>query len=465
MKHERKKQIYNNRRRSHLMDLSLAERNNQIEIKENTDDILNQTLPASNQKRNSYSARLSKNFLQSARGLNYLISPNKNICPRISKLNAMNSLNIKKNIPIFNTNNENFENKPFLGQQKTTLNRSLASRNRSKGLNPLNSLVLNYFDETSNNSTGASSDYSVDSSTSNSNSSDNSLITYSLNLPNEYENSFLAKLEPKLEEKHVEIKTNPTETNSLVEEKKEKMTKKISLSTDQVIVPNFRIKNFKPRYRIEGCENMSDEAYSKRHQKLENEEIKIQKWDIKRQKEEFEKNKALEKEKKPSTKLVNNNKAVTPLNLINDSNEPIILTENDMYIIEVIDGDQSIENGSTTNINQSRITLQLILTNQESNPVQSEKAITKIKKNPKRSRTQNKKIIKNISINGIISNSNNISKKNRQRLSSPIRNSNSNTFDILKTRTRSIPLNEQLILDQSNNSISSNQPLAKRRKF
>jgi hypothetical protein len=46
----------------------------------------------------------------------------------------------------------------------------------------------------------------------------------------------------------------------------------------------------KKSFRLEGTENMTDEFISKKHQKHENEEIKIKRWDMRMQKEEYERN-------------------------------------------------------------------------------------------------------------------------------------------------------------------------------
>ena len=63
----------------------------------------------------------------------------------------------------------------------------------------------------------------------------------------------------------------------------------------KVLVPSWRITtSYKPFYRIEGIkENLTDETFLKRHQKYENEEIKIKRWDMRRQREEYERNKLL----------------------------------------------------------------------------------------------------------------------------------------------------------------------------
>lgn len=62
----------------------------------------------------------------------------------------------------------------------------------------------------------------------------------------------------------------------------------------KVVVPSWRLSlKYKPFYRIEGTESLTDDTFLKRHQKYENEEIKIKRWDMRRQREEYERNKLL----------------------------------------------------------------------------------------------------------------------------------------------------------------------------
>lgn len=58
-------------------------------------------------------------------------------------------------------------------------------------------------------------------------------------------------------------------------------------------MPEWREMIIKPAYRLEGTENTTADSYLKRHQKFENEEIRIKRWDMRRQKEEYERNKLL----------------------------------------------------------------------------------------------------------------------------------------------------------------------------
>lgn len=74
-----------------------------------------------------------------------------------------------------------------------------------------------------------------------------------------------------------------------------------STSENIIIVPSYREKVFTPLYRIEGTENITDEIYLKRHQKHENEEKQIKKWDMRRQREDFERMKLLQRQRKKST--------------------------------------------------------------------------------------------------------------------------------------------------------------------
>lgn len=74
-----------------------------------------------------------------------------------------------------------------------------------------------------------------------------------------------------------------------------------STSENIILVPSYREKVFTPLYRIEGTENITDEIYLKRHQKHENEEKQIKKWDMRRQREDFERMKLIQKQRKKST--------------------------------------------------------------------------------------------------------------------------------------------------------------------
>jgi hypothetical protein len=62
-----------------------------------------------------------------------------------------------------------------------------------------------------------------------------------------------------------------------------------------VVVPSWREVSLKKSYKLEGTENTSEDVYLKRHVKYENEEIKIKRWDMRRQREEFERNKLLKR--------------------------------------------------------------------------------------------------------------------------------------------------------------------------
>lgn len=70
-------------------------------------------------------------------------------------------------------------------------------------------------------------------------------------------------------------------------------TTSIELKQPEVLVPTWREVAYKSSYRLEGTENLNDSCYLKRHQKHENEERQIKKWDLRRQKEALLKMKAL----------------------------------------------------------------------------------------------------------------------------------------------------------------------------
>lgn len=68
-----------------------------------------------------------------------------------------------------------------------------------------------------------------------------------------------------------------------------------STMREEVIVPCWRETSLKARYKLEGTENTTDDFYLRRHQKHENEEKQIKRWDIRRQRDEYERNKLLNK--------------------------------------------------------------------------------------------------------------------------------------------------------------------------
>lgn len=47
-------------------------------------------------------------------------------------------------------------------------------------------------------------------------------------------------------------------------------------------VPNWRLKVYTSCYTMEGTENLDDEIFNKRHQKLENDERRRKRWDVQR---------------------------------------------------------------------------------------------------------------------------------------------------------------------------------------
>ncbi|XP_076467980.1 uncharacterized protein LOC143298854 isoform X2 [Babylonia areolata] len=71
----------------------------------------------------------------------------------------------------------------------------------------------------------------------------------------------------------------------------EDASEKDVITGDQVETPGWRINVLTNRYQLEGTENITDEAYQKRHQKHELEEKRRKRWDIQRLREQrvFEK--------------------------------------------------------------------------------------------------------------------------------------------------------------------------------
>lgn len=354
------------------LDFSLKE--NQFDIK---NEKINQTLPAKlddinnehsevsrslkskNPRRRNFNSKLSRNLIKSSRQLSYLVN-NQNInvitntsnskTNRASKLNALNSIKLRRNQTI---QHDDRENKPLqnLKKQEENFYENKSRLKLTLKEKSLNSIIINCLNETSNNSSGSISDCSTESRTStdfpslsgNSNS-------YCLNLPyfstiNKTSNSNLISdtvADLKHDKKSINKTSEVTELSSLKSE------------NINVIVPSFRIKNFNARYKIEGTENLNDDTYTKRHQKLENEEIKIQKWDRMRQRHEYEKNKALMRENRHSSKQNSKANGVTssvqvwPIRRATTDestvDEKIIISENDLYIIEIMNDDIKKEN-------------------------------------------------------------------------------------------------------------------------
>jgi len=157
----------------------------------------------------------------------------------------------------------------------------------------------------------------------------------------------------------------------------------VNANNECVIVPSFRIKTIKMGFRIEGTENINDDMYEKKHQKLENEEIKIQKWDLKRQQYEYEKIKALQKENRlsiktpastPSTQSTTTSAQSSPIKRFNaklpinphsisitDNSFPLV-EDNEMYIIEILDDDGKVNRPKTVE------TTHQVLTPEQKNP-------------------------------------------------------------------------------------------------
>lgn len=90
---------------------------------------------------------------------------------------------------------------------------------------------------------------------------------------------------------------NTSESNPQVisssNEQPVKDTPKTTGHKEQVLVPSWRQRFVSKSYKLEGTENLNDDFYLKRHQKPENEEKQIKKWDIRRQRDELIKRKLL----------------------------------------------------------------------------------------------------------------------------------------------------------------------------
>nr|CAD7403120.1 unnamed protein product [Timema cristinae] len=59
-----------------------------------------------------------------------------------------------------------------------------------------------------------------------------------------------------------------------------------SCNTDQTFVPTWRIKSYTSCYSMEGTENLDDEVFLKRHQRLEVDERRRKRWDVQRIREQ-----------------------------------------------------------------------------------------------------------------------------------------------------------------------------------
>lgn len=256
--------------------------------------------------------KLSKSLFESIGHLNYSVTTNhkpldQSTPARASKLNALNSLKI-----IHQLVDDNLENRPINPVPESNKSNRKPVRRR----HTLYEKSLNCFDETSNCS----------------NSSDG-LNTYSLNpSPTELEYRLLNEIEVPVEE--VDVPGEASETTNEV--KKEALN---------VIVPTFRVKKIKMGFRMEGTENMNDDVYEKKHLKLENEEIRIQRWDMKRQRDEFEKSSRLSKSFALNQSLTSKSTQSTPLkrpNTTTTTTSPISLPDQDTDIEDIEDIDSYV---------------------------------------------------------------------------------------------------------------------------
>lgn len=482
----RKKQSQS--KEEHLLEFSLSSVNqDQLDL---TNEGLNQTLPAclhhidteygkvsrsmskskNTSRRRHFNSKLSKSLMKSSQRLSYLINnqhanilSNTTSNGRLKRTpNKLNPMKCRRRTQ--SNQHEDRENKPI--QQQADNASTNKGNPHTKSSRPqrtlkeksLNSMIMNCFDEVSNNSAGSSSDYLSESSVASSLS--DGLNTYSLNL------SFLNKINKEISDDSsaspvvapISISSNKIMTG--IPTPPENTKKLITNESDRanvVVVPSFRVKKFKPRYRIEGIENLNDDTFLKRHQKLENEEIKIQKWDMMRQRNEYEKNKALQKENRHLTKSnskpnstapsVQSSPMKRPLTITEStSEEKITLTENDLYIIEKID-----DHELTTNDH--------IETKQDFNSPEDKKP---------RGRKKRETIFTRLSIQSLI----NKKKRKREVSTSPLKRERGiSTSPLKKTETpvksrltRSTPLTE-LNLKSLEVSSSPVQSIKKRRRI
>ncbi len=163
---------------------------------------------------------------------------------RASKLNAINSFRFKARESLPQTADDNLENsRPFSSAHQKQENHKPNRSRRRQTLNEksFNSLMIDCFDETSNNSQG-NSDYSVESSLSS--ASSNGLNAYKLNLKSVELVNKVLKIKRKV--------LDQTGTEALRPIEKEQST--VTDFNERVIVPNFRVKVIKKGFRIEGTE-------------------------------------------------------------------------------------------------------------------------------------------------------------------------------------------------------------------
>lgn len=239
------------------------------------------------------SSKLSKSLTEKTNHFNNSTPGNKMTSSKLPKLNTRKSIQPK--------NTENIENKP-----NTPI---------------IKSLIASCFDETSNHSVGSNS-YSTASS--NTTESSDGMNIYSLNLTS-----------TEITSKYFELKSSSTIVT--LNEETEPVEKK---PAENVLVPSFREKKFKWYYNIEATENVSDDIYLKRHQKHENDEIKMQRWDRMRQKNELERQRLLFKENKHQNQVVEVKQSTSGNNCLDP--------ENDMYIIQIIGNELGTITESTT---------------------------------------------------------------------------------------------------------------------
>jgi hypothetical protein len=208
--------------------------------------------------------------------------------PRQSKLMAIHSIIKTKRLSLnVHTHNQDddAENQPYLNRSinksldlmrivafersnSTVHNNFHQKRRRSLNIHNTRQLLI---DESSNNSTGSTFS---DISSLNAQTLDFSNIN--CNIKQEQITSPNNKTS-EAKEACKKLKSQQPPQQQITLENKSNIERS-SCQENQVVVPKWRkIKPLSKTYRLEGCENMTNEIYLKRHQKFENEEIKIKK--------------------------------------------------------------------------------------------------------------------------------------------------------------------------------------------
>lgn len=128
--------------------------------------------------------------------------------------------------------------------------------------------------------------------------------------------------------------------------------------SNEVVVPSWRVVLFKANYKLEKTENLNDETYLKRHQKPETEEKQIKRWDLRRQREQYEREKLL--------------KINSTANNVNSENDEDKLDENDdQLLIEIVDSksgkDEKVNANTNTTLKKKTIVVKRLSGNKKPN--------------------------------------------------------------------------------------------------